>query len=64
MEETQEISEKPKRGRPRKVVEETALAIPDPEPAVEQVKIKRARKNLTPKLQFKAMSLLLPKRGL
>ena len=31
MEETQEIQEKPKRGRPRKVVEETALAVPEPD---------------------------------
>ena len=49
----EEIQEKPKRGRPRKVVEETALAIPEPEPP-EPVKIKRTRKK-PPKPRFKVM---------
>ncbi len=61
MEESQEIPDKPKRGRPRKAVEETALAIPEDDPPFQPVK-KRTRKNQTRNQPFKVMLLLLLKR--
>ena len=64
MEETQEIPEKPKRGRPRRAVEETALAIPDPpEPPVEPVRIKRARKKPDPETAIQSDVSFTSKKG-
>ncbi len=65
MEETQEIPEKPKRGRPRKVVEETALAVSEPDvpddPPFQPVK--RRRKKPDPETAIQSDVAFTSKKG-
>ena len=56
------MQEKPKRGRPKKVVEETALAIPDAEPP-EPPKLQRARKKPDPERSIQSGVAFTSKRG-
>ncbi len=64
MEEIQENPDKPKRGRPRKAVEETVLAIPEPpEPPVEPVEIKRTRKKPDPETAIQSDVSFTSKKG-
>ena len=57
------VQEKPKRGRPKKVVEETALALPDDEPPPEPPKLKRARKKPDPETAIQSDVAVTSKNG-